>query len=357
MGNQFLHYIIFLVSIFFTRVIGDPKFPCYFIFGDSLFDVGNNNRLRTGAKVNFLPYGVDFPQGPTGRFSNGLNVADYIAKDLGFHDYIPAYASVKRKDVLTGVNYASGGSGILDETGENLGERISFNKQILHHEKVISLITTQQRNQTYTKDYCKKCLYAVQIGNNDYINNYFAPTSHDKVRHNVTVDQFATTLINRFSQQLNASILYTWLIVRLFKLGARKFAVFGIGEVGCTPAQMRLFGTPNTCVTEMNDAVNVFNAKQRNLIDDLNRNLKDAKFVVIDVSNPTSGLLQSNGTVMTKTTCCKVSSKGDTRGQCIPRNVTCLHRNKHWFYDGFHPTQYANRLYAKQAMLTISKLL
>ena len=71
---------------------------------------------------------------------------------------------------------------------------------------MISLIKTQQGNESYTKAYLKKCLYTIQIGNNDYINNYFAPNSVDK-RHNVSPDQFATTLVNQFSQQLNASII------------------------------------------------------------------------------------------------------------------------------------------------------
>ena len=101
MVNQFPYHIIFVVSIFLTRVIGDPKFPCYFIFGDSLLDVGNNNGLQTGAKVNFLPYGIDFPHGPTGRFTNGLNVADYIGPfaflfiSLGVV-CLPVNSSVKR---------------------------------------------------------------------------------------------------------------------------------------------------------------------------------------------------------------------------------------------------------------------
>ncbi|KAI5556991.1 hypothetical protein BDE02_18G071600 [Populus trichocarpa] len=35
-----------------------PQVPCYFVFGDSLFDNGNNNYLSTPAKVNYLPYGM-----------------------------------------------------------------------------------------------------------------------------------------------------------------------------------------------------------------------------------------------------------------------------------------------------------
>lgn len=52
--------------------------PCFFIFGDSLVDNGNNNDILTLARANYAPYGIDFPQGPTGRFSNGLTVVDVL---------------------------------------------------------------------------------------------------------------------------------------------------------------------------------------------------------------------------------------------------------------------------------------
>lgn len=60
----------------------EPQVPCYFIFGDSLVDNGNNNNLSTEAKANYFPYGIDFPDGPTGRFSNGRNLADYLGLHL-----------------------------------------------------------------------------------------------------------------------------------------------------------------------------------------------------------------------------------------------------------------------------------
>ncbi|KAI3740231.1 hypothetical protein L2E82_30656 [Cichorium intybus] len=330
--------IIFLVLEYSRRVAaGDPKFPCYFIFGDSLLDVGNNNRLNTGAKANYLPYGIDYPQGPTGRFT----------KDLGFDNFIPPYATVKEKCILTGVNYASGGSGILDKSGQNLGERFSFNKQIRNHKKVISRIKTLQGNETHTHDYLKKCLYMAQTGSNDYINNYFAPVSKDKT-NNVTPDQFAIILINQFSRQLN------W----LYKLGGRKFSISNIGQVGCAPAQITLYGTGNACINEMNDAVNIFNVKKNNLIENiLKSKLTDAKFVVPDLNIPTSGLPQSNGTAVTNAACCKVSTKGDTRGLCLRRKIPCIDRNRYQFFDGFHPTAYANLFYSRQMMLAISQLL
>lgn len=59
-----------------------PQVPCYFIFGDSLVDNGNNNILRSLARADYLPYGIDFPDGPSGRFSNGKTTVDVIGKLL-----------------------------------------------------------------------------------------------------------------------------------------------------------------------------------------------------------------------------------------------------------------------------------
>ncbi|KAL2894298.1 hypothetical protein RDABS01_010207 [Bienertia sinuspersici] len=52
--------------------------PCFFIFGDSLVDNGNNNGILTLARANYQPYGIDFTQGPTGRFCNGRTVVDVL---------------------------------------------------------------------------------------------------------------------------------------------------------------------------------------------------------------------------------------------------------------------------------------
>ncbi|KAL2896688.1 GDSL esterase/lipase 7 [Bienertia sinuspersici] len=49
-----------------------PLVPALYVFGDSLFDSGNNNLLPTLAKANYFPYGLNFPGSfPTGRFTNG----------------------------------------------------------------------------------------------------------------------------------------------------------------------------------------------------------------------------------------------------------------------------------------------
>ncbi|KAJ8626731.1 hypothetical protein MRB53_020038 [Persea americana] len=44
-------------------VVAEAQVPCFFIFGDSLSDSGNNSNLVTSARANYPPYGIDFPGG------------------------------------------------------------------------------------------------------------------------------------------------------------------------------------------------------------------------------------------------------------------------------------------------------
>ncbi|KAK6150665.1 hypothetical protein DH2020_015597 [Rehmannia glutinosa] len=92
-----------------------------FAFGDSLTDPGNNNYLNSLAKANYVPYGVDFNEGPSGRFCNGKTGVDYLGELIEI-PVLPAYTSpyAAGKNILRGVNYASAAGGILEETGQNL---------------------------------------------------------------------------------------------------------------------------------------------------------------------------------------------------------------------------------------------
>lgn len=58
----------------------NAEVPAIFILGDSTVDVGTNNYLPdSNIMANFPHNGVDFPfQRATGRFSNGLNTADFL---------------------------------------------------------------------------------------------------------------------------------------------------------------------------------------------------------------------------------------------------------------------------------------
>ncbi|MCL7028901.1 hypothetical protein MKW94_004479, partial [Papaver nudicaule] len=122
-----LSFVFFLFSLFLLTQTykfcsasqGDVFASAVYVFGDSLVDSGNNNYLNTLAKVNYTPYGVDFPNGATGRFTNGYTVVDFLAKWLGL-PYVPPYMGLSEEEktkTTTGINYASGAAGILPESG------------------------------------------------------------------------------------------------------------------------------------------------------------------------------------------------------------------------------------------------
>lgn len=127
MGKFWVVALVLSLSLI-NGVKAAPQVPCLFIFGDSLVDNGNNNQLNSLAKANYMPYGIDFPGGPSGRFSNGKTTVDVAAQLLGFDSYIPPYSTARGQDILKGVNYASAAAGIIEETGRQL-VRINY---ILH---------------------------------------------------------------------------------------------------------------------------------------------------------------------------------------------------------------------------------
>jgi hypothetical protein len=72
--------VVVVLGLWSGGVGAEPQVPCYFIFGDSLVDNGNNNELNSLARADYLPYGIDFPAGPSGRFCNGKTTVDAIGK-------------------------------------------------------------------------------------------------------------------------------------------------------------------------------------------------------------------------------------------------------------------------------------
>ncbi|MBA0843570.1 hypothetical protein Goarm_000746, partial [Gossypium armourianum] len=91
----------------------------FFVFGDSLVDNGNNNYLATTARADSPPYGIDTPtRRPTGRFSNGKNIPDFISDALGSEPTLPYLSpELRGEKLLVGANFASAGVGILNDTG------------------------------------------------------------------------------------------------------------------------------------------------------------------------------------------------------------------------------------------------
>ncbi|KAL2341060.1 hypothetical protein Fmac_009000 [Flemingia macrophylla] len=324
-----LSLLLMVISFCMQHCVhGESQVPCVFIFGDSQSDDGNNNNLPTSAKCNYRPYGIDFPEGPTGRFTNGLTAIDFTTQFLGFQRFIPPFANTSGSDILKGVNYASGAAGILFETGKHLGANIYLGAQLINHKVIYSKIVIKLGGSEKAKQYLNKCLYYMNIGSNDYINNYFLPQYYPTSR-SYTPSQYVDILLRRYSQYIQ----------QLRQLGARKYIMVGLGLLGCTPNSIATRMTNGSCVQEFNDAASNFSNKLSSLVDQLNANFyADSKFIFI---NSTSQSLDSSlGFTVTNAPCCPSGQNG----QCIPNVTPCQNRSTYVFWDSFHTTQDVNRL-------------
>ncbi|KAK9048479.1 hypothetical protein SSX86_032558 [Deinandra increscens subsp. villosa] len=334
--------LLWLTGQAFSQV-GGPQVPCFFIFGDSLVDNGNNNGLVTLSRANYRPYGIDFPQGASGRFTNGRTFVDALAQLLGFRYNIPPFARTRGPAILRGVNLASGAAGIRDETGNNLGDHISMNQQVSNFGSIVQQMRRYYRQDTNALgSYLGKCIFYSGMGSNDYLNNYFMHDSYNTWTQ-FTPQAYANALIHDYSNQLTA----------LYNLGARKLIVTGVGEVGCIPYELARFnGTSGRCNEEINNAIKLFNSGLRKLVDRFNKaGLQGSQFVYLDSIQTARDLIvnaQSYGFEVFDKGCCGV---GRNNGQltCLPLQQACRDRSKYIFWDAFHPTEAANLVTARLA--------
>ncbi|WCJ27289.1 GDSL esterase/lipase At1g29670 [Euphorbia peplus] len=342
--HLFAIFVLFLVVC--SKVNGKQVVPCFFIFGDSLVDSGNNNNLATAAKVDYLPYGIDFPDGPTGRFCNGRTAADITGQLLGFKSFIPSFLNVSASgfsDILKGVNYASGSAGIRAETGKKLGVNIDLASQLKNHQVIISRIVEILGSESAAEEHLNKCLYSIVVGNNDYINNYYLPDSYNTSRE-YTPEQYAQVLMEDYSHH----------ILRLYKFGARKVSLTGIAPIGCTPGAMASHERKGKlCVDSMNEAANLFNHRLELLANELNTNLTDAKFIYLNTYGIIQEYISTPGFGIELEGCCKVNEYG----MCSGNEDPCEHRNLFMFYDSFHPTEIANKIVAGISYVSLIKIL
>ncbi|KAJ0018499.1 hypothetical protein Pint_10159 [Pistacia integerrima] len=339
-GKCWVVVLVLVLSLLYGAKAA-PQVPCYFIFGDSLVDNGNNNQLTSLARANYLPYGIDFAGGPTGRFSNGRTTVDVIAQLLGFDSYIPPFSTATGQDILKGVNYASAAAGIREETGRQLGDRISFSGQVRNYRNTVQQVVNLLGDENKAANYLSRCIYSIGLGSNDYLNNYFQPLYYSTGQQ-YTPEQYADALIQQYTQQLSA----------LYDYGARKFVLIGVGAVGCSPSELAQNSQDGrTCVERINSANQIFNNKLRSLVDQFNNQRSDAKFIYINAYGIFQDMINrpaAFGFRVTNTGCCGV---GRNNGQitCLPAQTPCPNRREYVFWDAFHPTDAANEIIARRS--------
>ncbi|KAK6918601.1 GDSL lipase/esterase [Dillenia turbinata] len=347
----FLYVVLIIYATLVGKASESVSAPAMFVFGDSLADSGNNNYIPTLAKSNYPPYGIDFPQGPTGRFSNGKLAVDlidhyikgritlcFVAELLGL-PYPPPYSdpSTNGPQMLPGVNYASAASGILDDTGKQYMGPIPLSKQINNFRETASRIFGLfGQNVTAMNDYMSRVLVIMSVGSNDYLNNYLRPDLYTTSTQYSPL-AFSNLLVQQIGQQLLA----------LYNTGVRRFVVYSLGPIGCTPNQL----VGQNCNDRVNQMVVLFNSALRSLIIDLNLHFPGANLAYGDVYGIVSDVLINPtpyGFSVSIQGCCGVDT-GRVQWNCIAGIAPCSNRNAYVFWDSLHPTEALNRIIAQRS--------
>ncbi|CAL5030577.1 unnamed protein product [Urochloa decumbens] len=323
-----------------------PLLPAVFVFGDSMVDVGNNNfieKCNISCKANYPHFGVDYPNhAPTGRFSNGYNMADQLAQLLHFDESPPPFLSMSNASLITqmstGINFASGGSGLLDVTGNG-----PVCTQVLSMTEQVGNFTNLARMWGHA-DLISRSLIFINTGNNDLF-EYTDFKDHNCDHNN-----------REFLQSLVAS--YTRFLKDLYGAGARKFSVVSPSLVGCCPSQRLIAHDPKNprdvdkygCFAAANDLSRQLYPMIASMLHDLSLELPGMSYSLADSVKMVESVFNNtttpsyNFTVLDRA-CCGGGPFG--AGGCDSSAPLCHNRSNHLFWDDYHPTDAVTGVAAK----------
>uniref|UniRef100_A0A8I6Y206 GDSL esterase/lipase n=1 Tax=Hordeum vulgare subsp. vulgare TaxID=112509 RepID=A0A8I6Y206_HORVV len=340
---------LLFVAMVSSTVVSRPMVPAIFVFGDSTADVGNNNNLPgSSARADFPHNGIDFPGGePTGRFSNGFIGADFLAVHMGFSGSPPPYLSLvaanssggeglgntTKKPVaaaafMRGASFASGGSGVLDSTGDT----INMTKQIEYFSDLKDQMLTARLGAFGASAFLSKSIFLISAGSNDAIDFFSQDTSPDST----ALQQFREAVVSTYDSHVKT----------LYNLGARKFAVIDVAPLGCCP-YWRSRNPAGECVEPLNRLAKSLNDGLQDLFAGLSSEMHGMEYAIGSSYELVSSIVQdpqSAGLTELKSACCGGGGRFNADGGCTPSASYCGDRGKFLFWDFLHPTQATSRL-------------
>lgn len=310
--------------------------PALVVFGDSIVDPGNNNAISTIVKANFPPYGHDFGQDhrPTGRFCNGRIPTDFIASKLGLKELLPAYLSpnLTKHDILTGVSFASGGTG-YDPLTAQLASVISMTDQLRmfddYKQKVRSAGGDAALHSMLTEG-----VFAVCAGSDDVANTYFTMRARSSYSH----ADYASLMVSHANAFLDG----------LLAAGARRVAIISMPPIGCVPSQRTLSGgMARGCSEGHNEIATMVNAGMDDAVEKLKAKYPGTKVVLMDIYGYLLDMMLRPGSYgFTESTlgCC---GTGMMEVSVLCNGVTsavCGDVRDYLFWDSYHPTEKAYKI-------------
>ncbi|EXC01345.1 GDSL esterase/lipase 1 [Morus notabilis] len=334
-----------LLNIIFTACQGHSPVPekhvsPLFVFGDSIFDPGNNNYINTIVKANYYPYGETFFKYPTGRFSDGRIIPDFIAEYAKL-PLIPPYLQPGNHEFSYGVNFASAGSGALVES--NQGMTIDLGTQFRYFKNVTRELK-QKLGDEKAKVLLSRAVYMISIGSNDYV---FPFTINSTVLQSYSPPEFVRLVAGNI----------TSVIQEIYKIGGRKFGFVNLWPLACVP-YLRVIDVEKygACFDQITPYIQLHNKEISKLLPKLQNELKGFKYSLLDFYSLIKARMDDPSKYGFKegtAACCGsgpyrgILSCGGKRG--VTEYYLCDNPSEYVFFDSGHLTDRAYEQFSEQA--------
>ncbi|KAK9062728.1 hypothetical protein SSX86_019917 [Deinandra increscens subsp. villosa] len=296
-------------------------------FGDSYVDQGNNNYINTTGKVNYHPYGEDFVGGiPTGRFSNGKTIPDFLAEALGVKEYVPPFLDpvISDKDLQTGVSFASGGSG-LDPLTTEITTAIPMSVQVDLFKQYIERLR-RNINEEAANNIITNSLVVLVVSTNDLLVSFpLRSSQYDALAYS----NMLVKLVLNFIQEV-------------YTLGVRRMVVFSAPPIGCLPEVRTVAGGPQRrCGDKENNLAQLYNTILEQQLQFWTTSFPQSGVTFFDYYNPLINIIENPkkyGFDVVDKGCCG-TGKAEVLYLCNKLTPTCPDRSKYLFWDGLHITE------------------
>ncbi|KAJ8756082.1 hypothetical protein K2173_024629 [Erythroxylum novogranatense] len=303
-----------------------------FVFGDSYLDAGNNKYINTPIRnrANFLPYGESYFHQPTGRFSDGRTMADFIAEYANL-PLLPPYLQPGLNDYYNGVNFASGGAGNLEETFEEY-HAVSLKTQISYFRNVVRWFMNRLDGDE-GKRAISNAVYLFSIGGNDYLSPI---SSSEHIPYSDS--EYQGLVIGNLTQHIK----------EIYDLGARKFAFMKLPMMGCLPA-MRIYKpeTNGSCYQDITSKASIYNQALSKILSEFTNNLNGFRYSLFDLSGTMEKIMnhpKKYGFKHGKSGCCGIGRFRGVQTCGQDQNFElCESPKDYMFWDSYHPTERAHR--------------
>ncbi|KAG1346438.1 GDSL esterase/lipase [Cocos nucifera] len=324
-----------LLATIFLLLKSKPATSCYnsiISFGDSIADTGNY-LVALGEKAGPVarpPYGNTYFRRPTGRFSDGRVIIDFIAEAMGMPPVPPYLSRTSNQDLQNGVNFAVAGVTALDgEFFKSRGMALTWPQYSLDCESFLS----------------KSLVLMGEIGGNDYNQPFAQLKTIDEIR------TYVPSVIN----------ITGWAINSLIELGAKTLVVPGIFPLGCVSAYLTIHQSqrkedydPRTgCIKWLNEFSEYHNNLLKTELDRLRGLHPYTTIIYADYYEAAMDIYRhplKYGFVATLAACCGGGGRYNFNLAVMcgaPGDTVCSDPSKHVCWDGMHLTDAAYKIIAR----------